>query len=202
MIGILDYGAGNLKSVQKAFEYLKIDSKICEHPKEALIADKILIPGVGAFGKAIEALRKSSFEDTIFHAIQLQKPVLGICLGMQLLLSRSEELGNWNGLNIVEGNVVKFDRALGKVPLIGWNSLEEVASNSQLFKNIDPGTFFYFVHSYYCLPLEEKVVTAKSSFGNFFYAAALEKNGIFAVQFHPEKSGLGGLQVLKNFASL
>ena len=106
MIGILDYGAGNLKSVQKAFEYLNVDSKICTHPKETQSVDKILIPGVGAFGKAIEALRKSGFEETISNAIHKQKPIFGICLGMQLMLSESEELGNWRGLNLIEGKVV------------------------------------------------------------------------------------------------
>lgn len=200
MILILDYGASNLRSVQKAFEFLRIPTRLSDKAKEIETADKLVLPGVGAFGKAIAAVRQLGFADAISEHVAKGKPLLGICLGMQLLLTESEEMGIHQGLNLIAGTVRRFDATKDKVPQIGWNSLDTIRRETQLLKGIDEGTFVYFVHSYYCDPLEG--VAAESCYAGQRFAAAIEKNAIFAVQFHPEKSGEAGLKILRNFAQL
>lgn len=202
MILILDYGAGNLRSVQNALDYLGATAKITDDARDVERADKIILPGVGAFGQGIQALRAKAFDRAIGEHVAKQKPFLGVCLGMQLLLSQSEEMGLHRGLNLISGTVQRFDARRDKVPQIGWNRLCFIRRESLLFKRIDEGTHFYFVHSYYCKTDDESVASARAYYAGERFVAAIEKNGIFAVQFHPEKSGKMGLRILENFARL
>ncbi len=199
MILILDYGASNLRSVQKAFEFLGVPSRITDNPNDVASAQKIVLPGVGAFGKGIDAVRQRGFADAIAEHLDKGRHLFGICLGMQLLLTTSCEMGMHDGLNLVSGAVLKFDETQDKVPQIGWNSLDTIQRDSRLLNGIDEGTHVYFVHSYYCEPNEG--VAAESHYAGKKFAAAIEKNGIFAVQFHAEKSGQTGLKILNNFAT-
>jgi len=200
MILILDYGASNLRSVQKAFDYLHIPATISDDARQVAASDKVILPGVGAFGQGIKAVRSRGFDSAIAEHLSKHKPLLGICLGMQLLLSESEEMGLHQGLNLISGKVRQFNSQNAKVPQIGWNSLDEIRRDSLLFKGIDEGTHFYFVHSYYCQVEDASAVSAKARYAGEIFAVAIEKSGIFAVQFHPEKSGTAGLKVLENFA--
>jgi len=200
MILILDFGASNLRSVQKAFDYLHIPATISDDARQVAASDKVILPGVGAFGQGIKAVRSRGFDSAIAEHLSKHKPLLGICLGMQLLLSESEEMGLHQGLNLISGKVRQFNSQNAKVPQIGWNSLDEIRRDSLLFKGIDEGTHFYFVHSYYCQVEDASAVSAKARYAGEIFAVAIEKSGIFAVQFHPEKSGTAGLKVLENFA--
>ncbi|MFQ3596706.1 MAG: imidazole glycerol phosphate synthase subunit HisH [Chloroherpetonaceae bacterium] len=202
MILILDYGASNLRSVQKAFDYLHIPATVSDDARTVANADKVILPGVGAFGQGINAVRARGFDSAIGEHLAKAKPLLGICLGMQLLLSESEEMGLHQGLNLISGKVQQFNSQYAKVPQIGWNSLHDIRRDSLLFKGIDDGAHVYFVHSYFCNVHEPDAVSARASYAQENFAVAIEKNGIFAVQFHPEKSGLIGLKVLENFARL
>lgn len=199
MVFIADYGAGNLRSVQKAFDYLGIRAVVSDKASEMSRYDKVLIPGVGAFGPAIDALNELGFSDAIREHIDKGRSVLGICLGMQLFLNGSEEMGAHEGLGVVPGQVLHFRSATDKIPQIGWNSVD-YSKETILFRNIPDHSWFYFVHSYYCSPEEQVSVAATTFFAGKNFCSAIEKNGIFAVQFHPEKSSEAGLQVLKNFA--
>jgi glutamine amidotransferase len=200
MVFIADYGAGNLRSVHKAFEYLGIEAVVSDKASEMSRYDKVLIPGVGAFGPAMEALNRQGFGEALKEHIDKGRSVLGICLGMQLFLSESEEMGEHEGLGIVPGKVLRFRSSEDKIPQIGWNSADLCHKDSILFRNIPDRSYFYFVHSYYCSPDEQESVAATTFFAGKNFCSAIEKNGIFAVQFHPEKSSEAGLQVLKNFA--
>jgi len=200
MVFIADYGAGNLRSVHKAFEYLGIEAVVSDKASEMSRYEKVLIPGVGAFGPAMEAFRKQGFGDAIREHIDKGRSVLGICLGMQLFLSQSEEMGQHEGLGIVPGKVLRFRSSTDKIPQIGWNSAHIRHEDSVLFRNLPDQSYFYFVHSYYCVPDDPESVAATTFFAGKNFCSAIEKNGIFAVQFHPEKSSEAGLQVLKNFA--
>lgn len=202
MILILDYGASNLHSVQKAFDYLHIPATISDNARLVANADKVVLPGVGAFGQGINAVRSRGFDSAIGEHLSRQKPLLGICLGMQLLLSESEEMGIHQGLNFISGKVQPFNSQKAKVPQIGWNNLHDIRRDSLLFKGVDDGTYFYFVHSYFCNINEPGTISARALYAQENFAAAIEKSGIFAVQFHPEKSGSVGLKVLENFARL
>ncbi|NTU94035.1 MAG: imidazole glycerol phosphate synthase subunit HisH [Chlorobiaceae bacterium] len=200
MVFIADYGAGNLRSVHKAFEYLGIRAVVSGRASELTGYDKVVIPGVGAFGPAMEALDRLGFTDAIREHVDKGRQVLGICLGMQLFLDGSEEMGAYSGLGLIPGKVVHFTSETDKIPQIGWNSADLCTSDSVLFRNIPDHSWFYFVHSYYCSPEESGSVVATTYFAGNNFCSAIEKNGIFAVQFHPEKSSESGLQVLKNFA--
>jgi imidazole glycerol-phosphate synthase subunit HisH len=200
MIFIADYGAGNLRSVHKAFDYLGIGAVVSDKASEMSRYEKVLIPGVGAFGPAMEALNRQGFGEAIREHIDKGRSVLGICLGMQLFLSESEEMGQHEGLGIVPGQVLRFRSSTDKIPQIGWNSVDLCRKESVLFRNIPDQSYFYFVHTYYCVPDEPESVAATTFFAGKNFCSAIEKNGIFAVQFHPEKSSEAGLQVLKNFA--
>lgn len=202
MILILDYGASNLRSVQKAFDYLRVPATVSGDARAIASADKVILPGVGAFRQGIGAVRALGFDSALAEHLAKQKPLLGICLGMQLLLSESEEMGIHQGLNFVSGKVQRFNSQNAKVPQIGWNSLHSIRRDSLLFNGIDDGAHFYFVHSYFCNVQAPDVVSARATYAQENFAAAIEKNGIFAVQFHPEKSGTMGLKVLENFARL
>ena len=201
MIFIADYGAGNLHSVQKAFEYLGVDTVVSSDASKLADYRKVLVPGVGAFGHAINSFNASGFSDALREHVDKGRHVLGICLGMQLFMSKSEERGKHKGLDFVSGNVVRFRNGLEKVPQIGWNSVE-YSKESVLFRGIPDRSFFYFVHSYYCDPTHGEDIAATTFFAgkSFCSAIEIEKSGIFALQFHPEKSSDVGLKVLENFA--
>ncbi len=200
MIAITDYGAGNLHSVKNALDYLGAKSIITGDADEIAAADKVILPGVGAFGDAMASLRKSGLDTVIKDTAKSGKPLLGICLGLQLMFRESEESPNVEGLGIFDGKIVKIpDRGL-KIPHIGWNDLE-IAKNSRILKNLGDKPYVYFVHSYYLNAKDESVVSAYTNYGERL-GVAVERDNVFAVQFHPEKSGDTGLTILKNFISL
>ncbi len=199
MVFIADYGAGNLRSVLKAFEYLGVKAIVSDDPAKLTGYRKVILPGVGAFGQAIESLNASGFTEAVLEHVDKGGQLLGICLGMQLLLAESEEMGAWKGMNLIPGKVRHFKSDTDKIPQIGWNSVDQ-QKESILFRGIPDHSFFYFVHSYYCEPEAPDAVAATTWFAGKNFCSAIEKNGIFAVQFHPEKSSDAGLQVLKNFA--
>jgi glutamine amidotransferase len=204
LIAVIDYGAGNLKSVDKAFAKIGVKCKVTSDPDEALRADGLVLPGVGAFGETMQSLSEIGMIPAIKEFIGTGKPFLGICLGLQVLFSESEEVfggeaGLPKGLDLVGGRVVRFPQSL-KVPQIGWNQLT-FNKNCPLFKGINDGAFAYFVHSYYVVPDDPKIVACSSDYGLNF-TAGIWKDNIYAVQFHPEKSSAVGLSMLKNFGEL
>ena len=207
MIRIVDYGMGNLRSVQKALERLGLQAALTQDPVDILSADRLILPGVGAFGAAMANLERLRLVEAIRDFARSGKPFLGICLGMQLLLSESEEQGLHRGLDLIPGRVVRFpgprDAAPTapalKVPHMGWNSLRKV-SDCPLLTQVPDGASVYFVHSYYPIPPRE-VVAATTDYGISF-CSVIWKDNIFATQFHPEKSSRVGLQILENFAGI
>jgi imidazole glycerol-phosphate synthase subunit HisH len=199
MVFIADYGAGNLRSVLKAFDYLGVKAIVSSDPAKMAGYRKVILPGVGAFGSAIDSLNSSGFTEAVSEHVDKGGQLLGICLGMQLLLTDSEEMGIHQGMNLIPGSVLRFKSETDKIPQIGWNSVDQ-QKESILFRGIADHSFFYFVHSYYCEPASLDTVAATTWFAGKNFCSAIEKNGIFAVQFHPEKSSGAGLQVLKNFA--
>jgi len=201
LIAIIDYGMGNLASVKNAFLKLGYKTFISSKPDDILSADRVVLPGVGAFGDAINSLQDTGLDRTIYRIVKESKPLLGVCLGLQLLFTESEENGVHKGLDIIQGRVIKFKLpSFYKVPHMGWNEVKP-DPGSQLFKNILPGSYFYFVHSYYVVPEDNSFAAAVSDYGLDFICA-VEKDNLFATQFHPEKSGSIGLEVLKNFAEI
>ena len=201
MIKIVDYGMGNLRSVQKAFEKLGAEAVICTRPAELAGAEKLILPGVGAFRDAIHELRRTGLDTPVREHIASGRPFLGICLGLQLLFDVSYEDGQWEGLGVLPGKVVRFlDQPNLKIPHMGWNTLDIVRPH-RLFEGIANGSSVYFVHSYYVVPSDDSVVAARSDHGGPFVAAVAREN-LFATQFHPEKSQTVGLRLLKNFAAL
>lgn len=201
MIAIIDYDAGNMKSVEKAFEYLGEEIVITRDRRVILDAPKVVLPGVGAFGDAMEKLRQYDLEETIKAYIRSGKPFLGICLGLQLLFESSEETPGAAGLAVLGGKILRFPDNLGlKIPHMGWNSLD-FPRPGKLFDNIQDNPYVYFVHSYYLQAAHPEDVAATSDYGMIFHAA-VEHDNIFACQFHPEKSSDTGLKILKNFADM
>ena len=201
MIAIIDYDAGNILSVVKAFKYLGCDVLLTRDREELLKADKLVLPGVGCFKDAADNLRKYGLEPVIKECVTMGKPFLGICLGMQLLFDESEESPGVKGLSLLPGRCIKIPEDKGlKVPQIGWNSLE-FPNKSKLFAGVPEGAFVYFVHSYYIAADELSDVAATTEYGVTVHAA-VERNNIFGCQFHPEKSSEVGLKILKNFAEL
>lgn len=205
MIAILDYDAGNLHSVEKAFQALGEPCMITRRYRELSQADRIVVPGVGAYGTAMQQLKRYELDRMIREFAECGKPMLGICLGLQLLFEGSEESGGVEGLGILEGKILRIPKADGiKVPHVGWNSLT-LRGNGRLFSGIvcthAQQPYVYFVHSYYLQAKEAKIVKAVAEYGVQIHAS-IEKDQIFACQFHPEKSGAVGLQLLKNFARI
>lgn len=201
MIAILDYDAGNLKSVEKALKFLGQESVVTRDRKEILAADKVILPGVGAFGVAMENLKKYELDKVIKEVVEKKTPFLGICLGLQLLFEGSEESSGVEGLHILDGEIVKIPEAPGlKIPHIGWNSLQ-LQNDGRLFQGIPQETFVYFVHSFYLKAREECIVKAVTEYGVRIHAS-VEKENVFACQFHPEKSSSIGLKMLENFAKI
>ncbi len=200
MIAIIDYDAGNLKSVEKALLFLGEEAKITSDAEEILGADKIILPGVGAFGDAMEKLNTRGLSEVIREAVKRKIPLLGICLGLQLLFEASEESPGVDGLSVLKGTIRRIpDKEGFKVPHIGWNSLK-INPESRLFADVPEDSYVYFVHSYY-LKAEEPIVAATTDYVVDIHAA-VEKDQVFACQFHPEKSGEIGLKLLKNFATM
>lgn len=198
MIGIIDYGAGNLLSVKKAFDYLGVESKIITDRKEFNNLDRVVLPGVGAFGAAVNKLKSSGFFPLIQEYLTQDKPFLGICLGMQMLMESSEETPGIEGLGRFKGDNKRFTQ--GKIPQIGWNQIEK-QKESQLLKGIPEGAFFYFVHGFYVAPQEEEVTAATTEY-YIHYTSMVESGPVAGCQFHPEKSGDNGLQLLRNWVQL
>lgn len=201
MIKIVDYGMGNLRSVQKAFEKLGHAAEICDQPSKLGDVDKLVLPGVGAFRDAIHEVRRREFVAPIMDHLASGKPFLGICLGLQMLFDVSYEDGEWPGLGIIPGKVVRFQDQPGlKIPHMGWNQLQ-IAGEPALLANIPRDAHFYFVHSYHVVPTDRNVVIADCEHGERF-VAAIGKGNLWATQFHPEKSQKHGLQLLANFAAM
>ena len=201
MIAMIDYDAGNIKSVEKALQKLGVDVVITKDPKVILEADKVILPGVGAFGDAMANLKKYELDDVICQVVEKGTPFLGICLGLQLLFERSDETPGVKGLGILKGEICRIpDRENFKIPYMGWNSLH-LQNQGRLFKGLSENDYVYFVHSYYLKAEEAEIVKATTEYGVEIHAS-VEKGNIFACQFHPEKSSDVGLQILKNFVEL
>ena len=201
MIAIIDYDAGNLKSVEKALQFLGQECVITRAFHESNKADKVILPGVGSFGEAMSQLKKFELDKVIHEVAAEQKPFLGICLGLQLLFEGSEESDGVEGLHLLDGEILRIPEQEGlKIPNIGWNSLD-LQNNGRLFENLNGNPFGYFVHSYYLKAREESIVKATIEYSTHIHAS-VEKDNIFACQFHPEKSGTVGLQIISNFAKL
>ena len=198
-IVIIDYGMGNLRNVQKGFEQIGFETKVTRNKKEIERASAIVLPGVGAFKDCMENLEKFGLIEPLLRSVEEGKPYLGICLGLQILFSESEEFGSQKGLNLIKGKVVKFrPDPEHKVPHMGWNTIEKERENSFL-QGIESGDFFYFVHSYYVIPEEVKWIATFTTYGKPFVSSIWKEN-LFATQFHPEKSQEKGLRILENFA--
>jgi glutamine amidotransferase len=198
-IVIIDYGMGNLRSVQKAFEKIGFEAEVTRSKRQIDKAEAIVLPGVGAFKDCMNNLEKYGLTDLLVRSIEKGKPYLGICLGLQILFSESEEFGSQKGLDLIRGKVVKFKPSPDlKVPHMGWNTID-IVKETPMFNGVESGDFFYFVHSYYVLPDEKERVSTFTEYGGPF-ASSVWKENIFATQFHPEKSQQKGLKILENFA--
>ena len=201
MIALIDYDAGNIKSVEKALLLLGEEVVVTRDRETLLAADKVILPGVGAFGDAMENLNNYGLVDVIHEIVEKQTPFLGICLGLQLLFERSDEAPGTAGLGILKGEICRIPDQEGlKIPHMGWNSLH-LSNQGRLFEGIEEGAYVYFVHSYYLKAEEEEIVKASAEYGVHIHAS-VEKGNVFACQFHPEKSSDVGLKILKNFVEL
>ncbi|MGD2027282.1 MAG: imidazole glycerol phosphate synthase subunit HisH [Anaerolineales bacterium] len=200
MIVVINYGVGNLHSVRKAVEYVGGDVVVTGDAETIMRAEKVILPGVGAFQDGMVGLQSRGLTQILLDAVKQGKLLLGICLGMQLLFSESEEQGAHQGLDLISGKVVLFDQPGIKVPQIGWNQVA-ASKPSALLHGIQEGDYVYFNHSYYCIPEEDGVALTRTDYGSSF-VSAVEKNNIYGVQFHPEKSQRVGLKILKNFVEL
>ena len=201
MIAIIDYDAGNIKSVEKALAYLGEVAVVSRNPEVILKADKVILPGVGSFGQAMENLHRYGLVPVIRELVDNHTPFLGICLGLQLLFESSEETPGVEGLGILKGKILRIPPTEGlKIPHMGWNSLH-LQNNGRLFKDIPEDTYVYFVHSYYLQAEDPQTVKATTQYSTTIHAS-VEKDNVFACQFHPEKSSRFGLKILENFAKL
>lgn len=201
MIAIIDYGMGNLRSVQKGFEKVGHKAVVTDDPAQVAGAAKVVVPGVGAFEDAIAELRRRGLVEPVLAAIQSGKPFLGICLGLQLLFEVSHENGRHEGLGVLKGEVVRFELPPEySVPHMGWNQLA-IRRRAPVLEGIADGTYFYFVHSYYVVPEDPGVIATETDYGGPFCSMIWREN-VYATQFHPEKSQADGLRLLKNFAEL
>jgi glutamine amidotransferase len=196
MIAIVDYGMGNLRSVEKGFLKVGIDAKVVSDPKAVDVANAVVLPGVGAFRDCMRNLREMSLIESIVRSIQKGKPYFGICLGLQVLFTESEEFGIHKGFDILKGNVVRFQTNL-KVPHMGWNNVK-ISRRPPIFDGIQDDAFFYFVHSFYGVPDDNNIIATTTEY-DITFTSMIWKDNIFATQFHPEKSQENGLRLLKNF---
>ena len=201
MIAIIDYDAGNIKSVEKAMLLLGQEAKITRDKEEILNADKVILPGVGAFGDAMGKLRQYGLVEVIKEVVKKGTPFIGICLGLQLLFESSDETPGVEGLGILKGKILRIPECEGlKIPHMGWNSLK-FPKEGRLFKGLAEDSYVYFVHSYYLAAEDESIVTATTDYSTLIHAS-VEQGNVFACQFHPEKSSDVGIQILKNFVEL
>ena len=201
-IVIVDYGLANLRSVQKAFEKVGADAVLTSDPKQIADAEKLVLPGVGAFRDAIANLKRDGLDELVRAHVQADRPFLGICLGLQLLFTESHEDGIHQGLNLLPGTVTRFKSRPGlKIPHMGWNTLRFVEKDCPLFEGLPEESAVYFVHGYHAVPSANEIVTATADYPDPFCAVVWEGN-VFATQFHPEKSQAVGLRMLKNFANI
>ena len=201
MIAIIDYDAGNIKSVEKALILLGEEPVITRDRETILKADKVILPGVGAFGDAMHNLRKYGLDKVIHEVVKRQIPLLGICLGLQLLFERSDETPGVEGLGVLKGEILRIPEQEGlKIPHIGWNSLK-LQNNGRLFQGLEEDPYVYFVHSYYLKAEDESIVKATTEYSTLIHAS-VEQGNVFACQFHPEKSSDTGLRILENFVAL
>ena len=201
MIAIINYNAGNIKSVEKALVSLGQEVRVTRDAQEILSADKVILPGVGHFGDAMEKLHRYGLVDVIHRVVQQKKPFLGICLGLQLLFERSDEAPGVEGLGVLKGEILRIPEQEGlKIPHMGWNSLH-LQNDGRLFRGILEDTYVYFVHSYYLKAADEQIVKATTQYSTCIHAS-VEQDNVFACQFHPEKSSTWGLKILENFANL
>lgn len=201
MIAIIDYDAGNLRSVEKALISLGEEPAVSRDPETILKADKVILPGVGSFGDAMGRLHQYGLVDVIHQVVEKGTPFLGICLGLQLLFESSEESEGVEGLGVLPGKILRIPDCSGlKIPHMGWNSLS-VTPGARLFQGIEDGAYVYFVHSYYLKAADESIVAASTEYSTHIHAS-VERGNVFACQFHPEKSSDVGLKILKNFITL
>lgn len=194
---MIDYGASNLRSAYKAFEFVGADVHVTSDPDEVLRATKLTLPGVGAFGSGMAALRDKGLITAVQEAVAKGTPLLGICVGMQFLFESSDELGQHNGLSLIPGQVTRFPVGNLKVPHIGWNQIQ-FQDEHPLLNNVPQNSHAYFVHSYHCIPTDDAHIIASSTYGLSFTAVVGYQN-VFGIQFHPEKSQTTGLQILRNY---
>ena len=201
MVAIIDYDAGNIKSVEKALLHLGEEVIITRDREQILNSDKVILPGVGAFGDAMEKLRSYGLDKVIYEVVERKIPLLGICLGLQLLFEKSDETPGVKGLGILPGEILRIPDKEGiKIPHMGWNSVK-IKENARIFKDVPQDSYVYFVHSYYLKAGREEDVAATTEYSTLIHAA-VEHDNVFACQFHPEKSSEIGLKILKNFVEL
>ena len=198
-VAIIDYGVGNLRSVEKAFAAVGCEARVSSDESELRQARRLVLPGVGAFGACMEGLRERGFDGLVRERVEKGVPLLGVCVGMQMLFEESEEFGRRAGLGLVRGRVRRFNGSL-HVPQVGWNQVRQ-QSTHPLFAEIEDNAFFYFVHSYYCEAVDEEVVLGETDYETS-YASVIAHGNVCGVQFHPEKSQTAGLRLLKNFAQM
>ena len=198
-VAIIDYGVGNLRSVEKAFAATGHDALVTSDEEELRQASRLVLPGVGAFAACMSALRDHGLVNLVREQVAVGKPLLGVCVGMQMLFEESEEFGTSEGLGFIEGSVRRFDDTNHVVPQVGWNQIRQRKAH-RLFAGIEDEAFCYFVHSYYCEPASDDVIVGETDYG-VQYASVVAKGNVCGVQFHPEKSQAVGLKMLANFAS-
>ncbi|MBS3067616.1 imidazole glycerol phosphate synthase subunit HisH [Candidatus Micrarchaeota archaeon] len=212
-ITIVDYGMGNLFSIERAINYIGAKAEITSDRLKIANADKLILPGVGAFGKAMDELKERKIIEAVYRFVESKKPLLGICLGMQLLFTESFEFGHHKGLDLIKGRVIRFrdpdpNWVNFKIPQIGWNKIKSPGEEpwdywkNTILESIPTGCFFYFVHSYICVPENKKYSIAESEYGKDLYCAVINKDNVWGCQFHPEKSGEAGLKIYRNFLKI
>ena len=200
MIAIIDYGMGNLRSVEKGFQKVGVEVKVTNKPEDVERADAVVLPGVGAFKDCMKELNNLDLVGAVIDSVKKGKPYLGICLGLQVLFSESDEFGTCRGMDIFKGKVVRFENGDLKIPQMGWNQLN-IKTDNPLFKGIPDKSYFYFVHSYYVAPDDKSIIATTTDYGLEFTSSVCTDN-VYAVQFHPEKSQGLGLTLLKNFGDI
>lgn len=199
-IAIIDYEMGNLKSIYKCLKYLNVDSSIVSDHKIIIEADGVILPGVGAFGDAMKNLKAKNLINTIKQIAIDGKPLFGICLGLQLLFTKSSEMGQFEGLNLIRGNIISFDiNKVEKIPQIGWNNVKFKDKDHFLVQGIPNNSYFYFVHSFYCVPEKIEDILGLTRYGDLDFCSMVSKDNIMGTQFHPEKSSKYGIRMYQNF---